>query len=253
MRWNWQNPHWPQFAYNPTDFSQLEIEFRENAGYLMGVMRHLSQKDLKNVSLQSLSNEAMDTSEIEGEFLDRASVQTSLQRHLGISPKTEVGPPPEEGVSHLMGDLISWPTRPLDEKRLFEWHGWLMAGRKDLRDIGRYRTSLDPMQVVSGSLSRPKVHFEAPPAPTLTAEMPRFWEWLKTSAQVTTQILVRASVAHLYFVCLHPFEDGNGRLGRALSYHCLLDSLGQPIPLLLSSTILEKRKDYYTEIGRAHV
>ncbi len=123
-----------------------------------------------------------------------------------------------------------------------------MQGRQDLATIGRYRTGDEPMQVVSGSLYAPKVHFEAPPAAQTTREMNRFTTWFNSTApggKTPLPALTRSGIAHLYFVSVHPFEDGNGRLARALAEKALSQALGQPTLIALAATILKRRKSYY--------
>jgi Fic family protein len=129
----------------------------------------------------------------------------------------------------------------------------LARDRRDLKDIGRYRRHADPMQVVSGPIHAPKVHFEAPPSAAVPEEMERFVDWFNRTAPGATQPLpglTRAGVAHIYFECIHPFEDGNGRIGRALAEKALAQSLGRPTLIALAATILSRRKDYYEALER---
>ena len=134
---------------------------------------------------------------------------------------------------------------------MFEWHKMLLAGEKDTKVIGGYRTHADAMQVVSGPIHQRVVHFEAPPSVRVPAEMKRFVAWFNDSApggEKALSALTRAALAHLYFVCIHPFEDGNGRIGRALAEKALAQNLGQPTLIALAYTIERKRKDYYAEL-----
>ena len=144
---------------------------------------------------------------------------------------------------------------PLEETTLFRWHGLLMQGRHDVKDVGCYRAHADPMQVVSGPLHELHVHFEAPPSDQMAFEMTRFVDWFAHSAPGGTRPLAplaRAGIAHLYFVSIHPFEDGNGRLARALSEKCLAQGLGQPSLTALSVMMQQKRKQYYSVLERAN-
>jgi Fic family protein len=130
-----------------------------------------------------------------------------------------------------------------------------MAGRQDIKRIGNYRTHEEPMQVVSGAIHSPKVHFEAPPSSHVSAEMFRFIKWFNRTATGESEplpALTRAGIAHLYFVSIHPFEDGNGRIGRAISEKSLAQSLGQPTLTALDATILAKRKGYYAALEEAN-
>jgi len=136
---------------------------------------------------------------------------------------------------------------------MFTWHRMLMSGERRLHVIGGYRTHADPMQVVSGRADRPKVHFEAPPSSAMAAEMELFVRWFNKTAPTGIEPLpplIRAGIAHLYFVAIHPFEDGNGRIGRALSEKSLAQNLGQPSLIALSYTIERARNAYYDALER---
>jgi Fic family protein len=148
----------------------------------------------------------------------------------------------------MMVDLYRSYAAPLSEEGLFAWHTLVVRGRRDLTDIGRYRTSKDPMRVVSGAMGKPKVHFEAPPSAQVPSEMAQFTAWFNRTAPGAAEplpALARAGVAHLYFESIHPFEDGNGRMGRALAERSLAQSLGQAPLIALAATILSRRASYY--------
>jgi Fic family protein len=148
----------------------------------------------------------------------------------------------------MMVDLYQTFDQPLTHEMLHRWHRMLMKGRTDIRDLGRYRTHEDVMQVVSGRLDRPKVHFEAPPSVAVPKEMDRFVEWFNRTApggNTALTPIARAGIAHLYFVAIHPFEDGNGRVGRAVSEKVLAQSLGRPTLLALADAIKRRQKEYY--------
>jgi Fic family protein len=134
---------------------------------------------------------------------------------------------------------------------MFDWHSMLLSGDASIKVIGGYRTHADPMQVVSGPFHKRKVHFEAPPSARVPAEMKRFVTWFNDTApggKTPLPALTRAAIAHLHFVCIHPFEDGNGRIGRALAEKSLAQNLGQPSLIALAYTIERKRKDYYATL-----
>jgi Fic family protein len=155
----------------------------------------------------------------------------------------------------MMIDFYKTFAAPLTQETLFEWHRMLMSGRTDLSDIGRYRTSSEPMQVISGPVGSPKIHFEAPPADKVQGEMDRFIEWFNRTAPGAAEPLAaleRAGTAHLYFECIHPFEDGNGRIGRALAEKSLAQSLRQPSLIVLAATILSRRTHYYSALEAAN-
>ncbi len=152
--------------------------------------------------------------------------------------------PAERGVSEMMVNLYKTFAAPHSHDILFEWHRMLMSGRQDPNDIGRYRPSSEPMPVLSGAMGSPKIHFEAPPSAKVPAEMKQFITWFNRTAPGSAEplpALTRAGAAHLYFESIHPFEDGNGRIGRALAEKSLAQSLGQPSLIALAATILARR------------
>jgi Fic family protein len=153
----------------------------------------------------------------------------------------------------MMIDLYKNFATPLDDKTMLDWHAMLLAGDREIKVIGGYRTHADAMQVVSGPIHKRTVHFEAPPSARMPEEMKRFIAWFNDTApggKTPLPALTRASLAHLYFVCVHPFEDGNGRIGRALAEKSLAQNLGQPSLIALAYTIERKRKDYYAALER---
>lgn len=255
MTWNWQQPDWPHFSYDQGRLAPLDAVLQHESGLLFGAFKHLDGEDKTRLSIDLISNEALKTSEIEGEYLDRASVQSSLRRHFGLDAGGSVAKPAEQGIADMMADLYHAFQKPLSEATLFSWHTMLMAGRHNLHDVGRYRTHPQPMQVVSGRIDAPKVHFEAPPSDHVPREMQRFLDWFNATAPGGASqlpVLVRAGIAHLYFVCIHPFEDGNGRLGRAIAEKALAQGLGQPTLTALSHTIEKNRKAYYAALEGAN-
>lgn len=248
MKWNWQQKEWPNFRYDGKSLAALEERFLHRSGLLIGAFKHISEKEKTNLIVDLISEEALKTSEIEGEFLNRDSLQSSLRRNFGLETDHHKIPPAERGIAEMMTDFYRNFAKPLTHKTLHTWHEMLMSGRRDLKDMGRYRTHNEPMQVVSGPIGREKIHFEAPPSETIKGEMKTFIDWFKSTAPKGNQslpVLTRAGIAHLWFVCIHPFEDGNGRIGRALSEKALSECLGQPVLIALSRTILKSRKTYY--------
>ncbi|WP_213979750.1 Fic family protein [Sphingomonas sp. dw_22] len=254
MRWNWQQPDWPNFAYEAKRLRSREDQFLKGAGVLVGVMAHLDADDRQNLSIELMAQDAVDSSAIEGEILDRASVQSSLAKHLGIKADHRRANAAEAGAAELMANLFRSYGEPISDTMLFHWHALLMNGRRDLADIGRYRTHADPMQIVSGALHEPKVHFEAPPSQAVPTEMKAFISWFNDSrpdgpSQVSA--LARAGIAHLWFESIHPFEDGNGRLGRAIAEKALAQGLDVPAITAFAETVQRHRKDYYSQLQRA--
>jgi Fic family protein len=149
----------------------------------------------------------------------------------------------------MMVNLYQHFDKPLTHELLFKWHEMLTYGRRDLTDIGLYRTHTDPMQVVSGRIDKPTIHFEAPPSENMKQEMANFIEWYNNAHEKKKILPVAlAGTAHIYFVSIHPFEDGNGRIGRAISEKSLAMSLGQPALTSLSQTIENTKKAYYSNL-----
>lgn len=253
MIWNWQRPEWPDFSWNPALLRQAEEQFLLGGGIFAGTFNHLGAGDKSHLTIETLSTEALTTSEIEGEFLDRASVQSSIRQQLGLGTDRRRIKPAEQGVAEMTVDLYRNFDAPLSDEMLFGWHRMIMNGRRDLKDVGAYRTHKTPMQVVSGAVYEPKVHFEAPPSAKVPHEMKRFVEWFNHTAPRAPSplsALTRAGVAHLYFECIHPFEDGNGRIGRAIAEKVLAQGLGYPTLIALAMTVLAKRKSYYEALER---
>jgi Fic family protein len=255
MTWNWQLPDWPNFRWDRTRLETAENQFLVGSGVFLGTVRHLGTGQRDQLTVDAMSTEAVTTSEIEGETLDRASVQSSIRRQLGLATDERRIRPAERGIAEMMVDLYKSFAEPLSDEMLFRWHQMLMRGRHDQADMGRYRTGAEPMQVVSGPMDEPKVHFEAPPSSQVPSEMRHFKEWFGRTAprrEASLPALTRAGMAHLYFESIHPFEDGNGRLGRAIAEKALAQSLGQPTLTALAATILAHRKSYYAALEAAN-
>ena len=253
MIWNWQRPEWPNFTWRRERFGAAEQAFLSGGGVLLGSVKHLADEDADQLTVETMSTEAMTTSEIEGDILDRASVQSSIRRQLGLAADRRRPKPGEQGIAEMMVDLHRGFALPLSDAMLFSWHAMVTNGRRDLKDIGRYRRHDDPMRIVSGLIHAPNVHFEAPPSAVVPAEMKRFIGWFNRTAPGGAEplpALTRSGIAHLYFESIHPFEDGNGRIGRALAEKALAQSVGRPTLTALAATILAKRKSYYEALER---
>ena len=253
MRWNWQYPDWPNFTYDAAALAPLEERFRQSSGEVIGAVRHFTEDDRSQLRIELLSDEAVKTSEIEGEVLDRASVQSSLRRQFGLDADARPVRPQERGVAEMMADVYTNWAAPLEDDELFRWHAMLMAGNRYIETIGAYRRHDDAMQIVSGSVDRPVIHFEAPPSPQVPAEMARFIAWFNRTGPggaAPLPPLARAAIGHLHFESIHPFEDGNGRLGRALAEKSLAQNIGQPSLIALAFAIERNRKAYYAELER---
>lgn len=255
MTWNWEQPEWPRFSWNNSRLAEMEAQFLRQSGVLFGATKHFNDQSRDLLVVELITGEAVKTSEIEGEYLNRDSVQSSIRRNLGLATDNRRAQPAERGIADMMTDLYKNFHKPLSHATLFNWHRMLSNGRQDLKEIGCYRTHDDPMQVVSARLDKPIVHFEAPPSTRIRQEMDAFLEWWADTApggSNSLPALARAGVAHLYFVCIHPFEDGNGRVGRALAEKSLAENLAAPTLIALSQTIERKRKAYYAALEQSN-
>jgi Fic family protein len=256
MTWNWQNPDWPHFRWDGARIAAAEEKFLVGAGIAIGTVKHLGDEERGQLLVELMSGEAVTTSAIEGEFLNRVSIQSSILRELGLaSLDKRRATAAEQGIAEMMVDLYRSFSQPLTPEMLFHWHRLVTFGRKDLADIGRYRTGPEPMQVVSGSIGAPKVHFEAPPAKRVPAEMKRFIAWFDRTGfkgREPLPAITRAGIAHLYFESIHPFEDGNGRIGRAIAEKAMTEGFAQPVLVSLATAILAHQKRYYQALARAN-
>lgn len=254
MVWNWQQPDWPKFRWNAARLAMAERKFLIGGGMLAGTIQHLKNEERDQLTVEEMTTEALTTSKIEGEVLNRASLQSSIRKQLGLAADSRRVKPAEQGIAEMTVDLYRSFGSPLSDKMLLAWHRMVASGRRDLKDVGRYRTGDKPMQVVSGAIGAEKVHFEAPPAQQVPSEIKQFISWFNRTAPGGAEplpALTRAGVAHLYFESIHPFEDGNGRIGRALSEKSLAQSLGQPTLIALAATILTRRSNYYPALEAA--
>lgn len=254
MRWNWQLPDWPDFRFDADRLRAAEEQFLKGSGVVIGSLHHLDADERDGLTIELISQEVVDSSAIEGEILDRASVQSSLAKHLGLAADQRRASAAEAGAAELMADVYRNHAAPLDDQALFAWHAMLMNGRRDIADVGRYRTHDDAMQIVSGALHAPRVHFEAPSSKTVPLEMSRFIAWFNASAPSSPHPLpaiTRAAIAHLWFESVHPFEDGNGRIGRAIAEKALAQNLAAPTLTALAETIRRNRKAYYAALQLA--
>ena len=249
MSWNWQLEDWPNFIYDERITNSLEEQFLEKAGIYKGSLMHLDNNNKNTFIINILSNEAFRTSEIEGEILNRDSLYSSICKNLGI--KTSIpNSPAEEGIAKIMNDLYRHFASQLSNEMICNWHKSLMKGRSDLQSIGCYRKNIDAMQIISGQIGNPKVHFEAPPSQIIPNEMKKYISWFNQNNKHSP--LLKASLGHVYFESIHPFEDGNGRIGRFLAIKSLSQATKQPLLIALSEMIQQKKKKYYDSLQRCN-
>lgn len=243
--------NWPNFTWNSDEIVSDLAEVRFKQGKLLGYMEHLSF-DLKSEAvLQTLTQDIVKSSEIEGEHLDLKQVRSSIARRLGLDIAGLVPSDRHvDGVVEMMLDATQRNDRPLVEERLFGWHAALFpTGRSGMYRIvvgdWRKNTKDDPMQVVSGAMGREKVHFQAPDSGQLPMEMERFLRWFNGDVRIDP--LIKAAIAHLWFVTIHPFEDGNGRISRAIADMQLARTDGTTQRFYsMSAQIRLERKHYYS-------
>jgi Fic family protein len=245
---------WPQFRWNQGELAALLASVRHRQGRLMGQMAALGFSLRQEAVLQTLTGDVVKSSEIEGERLDAEQVRSSIARRLGM----DIGAlkPADrhvEGIVEMMLDAIHRFDQPLTAERLFAWHSSLFpTGRSGMTriKIGAWHDdSTGPMQVVSGPVGRERVHFEAPKAERLDSEMGAFLDWFETAPGIDP--VLKAAEAHLWFVTLHPFADGNGRIARAIADMALARSESSPQRFYSMSTqIRQERKAYYDILER---
>ncbi|ACT96578.1 Fic family protein [Dyadobacter fermentans] len=255
MNYIWQHSEWPEFRYNLADMDDILFVFAEETGHISGILKGTTNALQVETLINTLVAEAIKTSEIEGEFLSREDVVSSIRNNLGMAGKPEpVKDRKAQGAAELIVTARNSYAAPLTEAMLFDWHQTLLKDSKTI-DTGAWRKGMAPMQVVSGSIGKEKVHFEAPPSERVPAEMAQFIEWFNATApggsREMTKAPVRSAIAHLYFETIHPFEDGNGRIGRVIAEKALSQTLGRPVMLSLSRTIEAERKKYYHSLETA--
>jgi len=251
MRYNWQQKDWPNFQYQTTDIEAMLFDFAQRTGRISGVLDGLSETEQTEAIINLMVSEAIKTSEIEGEYLSRNDVMSSIQRNLGLNPELPLTSDKKaEGVAELMLAVRNGYLQPLTSQMLFGWHNMLMKGNIQIQ-VGQWRTHLEPMQIVSGAIGKELVHFEAPPSKKVSIEMDGFIKWFNFSQEEIKKPIVRAAIAHLYFETIHPFEDGNGRIGRAVAEKALSQSIGRPVLFSLSKSIEGNKKAYYNALQRA--
>jgi len=254
MTWIHERDDWPHLRWDQTTLAPKLANVRHRQGRLLGRMEALGFDLKQEASLRTLTADVVKSSAIEGEILEPEEVRSSIARRLGI----DVGglPPASrdvEGIVEMMLDATQHYDAPLNAERLFGWHAALFpTGRSGIHKItvGAWRTEdAGPMQVVSGALGKEKVHFEAPEASRLPREMDAFLSWFEQETR--TDPVIKAGIAHLWFVTVHPFEDGNGRIARAIADMALAraDQTRERF-YSMSSRIESERKSYYEQLER---
>jgi len=244
--YNWQRKEWPEFVYNENIVDEFAQQIAENIGEVSGMQRTFDlQKQQENL-IRIIISEAQKSSEIEGEMISRQDLISSIHKKLGLAVgKERIKDKRAENVALLMLQVRDDFRAKLSEKIIKNWHSILFTDSRYI-NAGKYRKSNEPMQIISGSYGKEIVHYEAPPSVRVADEMKQFVKWYngtKTNGNIQ-KVIIKTAITHLYFESIHPFEDGNGRIGRALIDKCLSESLDKPV-LMAISTAIEKNKDAY--------
>ncbi len=252
MSYIWQHKDWPKFSWDTQALERKAYSYGMEAGRLAGEVSHLPEGDKMDAVIDLMVSEAVTTSEIEGEQYDREDVRSSIRNQLGLNVTPgPVRDPHANGVAALMISVRDSISEDLTAERLWEWQNMIIVDRYDRArlHVGRWRENPEPMQIVSGSFGREKVHYEAPPSARVPGEMDRFIAWFNSGRKLPG--VIRAGLAHLWFECIHPFSDGNGRVGRAIAEKALSQELKAPAILSLSTAIERQRSGYYDALSRA--
>lgn len=245
----WQRADWTKWQYDLTALTPLLTQVHYQQGLLLGHLQGIGLIEQDEISLQALTHSIVKSSEIEGEILNPQSVRSSLARRLGIDVESfTITDRSVEGVVEMMLDATEKANHPLSLARLFGWHAALFptgySGISKIRVAALRDDHEGAMQVVSGRIGHQKVHFEAPPAKHLKQEMDQFLQWVNSVENIDP--FIKAAIAHLWFLTLHPFEDGNGRIGRAIADYLLTKADGKAQRFYsLSAQIQKERSDYY--------
>jgi Fic family protein len=266
MNYIWQHKQWPNFVYDSEKLSALAYQYAKQTAKLSGSLLQTDLNDALTAQLDLMVDEAINTSLIEGENLNPASVRSSLQNYLNLTPTPiNVADAKAEGLAALIVDVRKNFHKPLSKELLFNWHQMVLVGFEDNilnfdLTVGQWRNSPEPMQIVSGPIGYERVHYQAPDSKDLDQLMTGFLDWFNnsflnnsssTSNSQPIPGVIRAGIAHLWFEVIHPFDDGNGRIGRAIIEYALAQDLGAPVVLSMSTHIEKNKKAYYQHLNQA--
>jgi len=254
MKYNWQQKDWTRFHYNSNELEDKLYAFAEKTGRVQGITKALSESLHTQTTISILVSEAIKTSEIEGEYLSRKDVMSSVRNNLNLNTSYEdVKDIRAKGIGKLVTSVQNSFREKLTKEVIFNWHRQLLQHEKQLK-VGAWRTHKVPMQVISGAMGKEKVHFEAPASIDVPGEMEQFIDWFNSSSPKGSRPIkhaaVRSAIAHLYFESIHPFEDGNGRIGRVIAEKALLQTINSPLLISISTSIEKQKKQYYTALEK---
>ena len=246
--WIWQYEQWPHFCWNDSNIISLLARIREQQGQLIGLMNGLGFDTQHRNALDVMTEDVLRNAEIEGMLLNPNHVRSSVAKHLGLDT---AGMPESDhytdGIVQVLMDAVQHADSPLTEERLFNWHAALFpTGRTGITPItvAAWRQGIEPMQVVSGAMGKEVVHYQAPASENVEMEMKQFLQWVNQGS--TIDPVLKAAVAHLWFINIHPFDDGNGRLTRTITDMLLARADRMPMRFYsMSAAILRNKKAYY--------
>jgi Fic family protein len=254
--WIWQASQWPDLTYDFERIAESLRQARIEFGRLFGKAEMIGASELRHVEQDVWSEDAVSTAAIEGERLNLQSVRSSVGRRMGVTSDFVAAVPREvEGLLDVMESAAGEWDSTLNEEKLCRWQAALFpAGGSALRTFqsGRYRSHDDPMEIVSGPVGHETVHYVAPPSPAVRSEMQKFLEWFNRSRTSSVDGILRAGLSHIWFESIHPFEDGNGRVGRAILDMALAQDARRPTRLHGVSIELRRRqREYYDTLNQA--
>jgi len=256
--YNWQQSDWPNFRFDLQGLYVPLLAINVRMGFIGGQFSHLQENVKGETIIHFMVMEAIKTSAIEGEKINLEDVKSSIKNKLGLNAKPAlILDKRAPGIAKLMLEVNDNFAQPLSAKMLFDWHKLLVNSFSSNVRVGGWRIDSEPMQIISGKIGNPEVFFEAPPANIVPQEMQKFIEWFNSSKRdfgsANQFPAIRAAITHLYFESIHPFDDGNGRIGRALAEKALSQGFGYPVILSLSTAIESDKKAYYDALHLASV
>lgn len=255
--YTWELDNWPAYSFDQKSAELWTSKALAAAQKILGAVAVVPESLSSEAKLDLLVSAAIETSAIEGESLNREDVRSSIKNHF-LSPKEKIAvhDPVAAGISALMLEVMDLYDESLTAERLHHWNKLVIPEQNSgtfltaIGYAGQWRVHSDTMQIVSGPIHNPTIHFEAPPSARVPAEMQRFLDWFDEDSRALSGV-ARAAIAHLWFETIHPYEDGNGRVGRAIADVAVSQMLGQPLMMSLATVLSKHRKAYYRQLNNA--